>query len=43
MNGIVVGIDGSPASQQALNWALGTASRRRIGVRIVHAAELWRA
>jgi nucleotide-binding universal stress UspA family protein len=42
-NGIVVGIDGSPASQQALNWALGTASRRRIGVRIVHAAELWRA
>jgi nucleotide-binding universal stress UspA family protein len=43
MNGIVVGIDGSPASQQALNWALGIASRRRIGVRIVHAAELWRA
>jgi nucleotide-binding universal stress UspA family protein len=42
-NGIVVGIDGSPASQQALNWALGAASRRRMDVRIVHAAELWRA
>lgn len=38
-NHVVVGIDGSPASQTALLWALDHASRRHLPVRIIHAFE----
>lgn len=38
-NSIVVGIDGSPASQSALLWGLDVASRRHLPLRIVHAFE----
>jgi nucleotide-binding universal stress UspA family protein len=34
---IVVGIDGSPASRAALDWALAEAKRRRVPVLVVHA------
>ncbi|MFC4114108.1 universal stress protein [Nonomuraea zeae] len=40
---IVVGIDGSPASYAALDWAADDAARRRLGVRIVHVRGPWTA
>jgi len=36
---IVVGFDDSPASRQALVWALRTAERRHAEVLLVHASE----
>lgn len=42
MNGspIVVGVDGSPESYEALYWAAGEAAARGCGLRLVHAAYL---
>lgn len=40
-NPIVVGIDGSAASDAALTWAVRAAGRRGRPVRLVHAQELW--
>jgi nucleotide-binding universal stress UspA family protein len=37
---IVVGIDGSRASNRALRWALDEAERHAVGVKVVHAYEL---
>ena len=37
MGTIVVGIDGSEASDAALRWAMGEARMRRAGLRVVHA------
>ncbi|RDI34331.1 universal stress protein [Lentzea flaviverrucosa] len=34
---IVVGVDGSPASEQALRWAMGEASLRNCPLHVVHA------
>jgi nucleotide-binding universal stress UspA family protein len=36
---IVVGIDGSPSSYAALNWAVPEANRRHLPLRLVHAVE----
>lgn len=38
--GVVVGIDGSPASDLALDWAIGEASCRRLPLHLVHARGL---
>jgi nucleotide-binding universal stress UspA family protein len=39
VGGIVVGVDGSPASQQALHWAIGEAEMRRAPVQVVYVYE----
>lgn len=39
MSVIVVGVDGSPSSAQALHWALAEARLRGAAVRVVHAWE----
>jgi nucleotide-binding universal stress UspA family protein len=40
MQGIVVGVDGSPASDAALRWALDEARLRKMPVHAVHAFEV---
>jgi len=37
---VVVGVDGSAGSDQAVRWTVGLAARRRLPVRIVHALRL---
>jgi nucleotide-binding universal stress UspA family protein len=37
---VVVGVDGSAGSDQAVRWTVGLATRRRLPVRIVHALRL---
>ena len=36
---IVVGVDGSPAANAALDWAVAEAGRRRLTLRLVHVVE----
>ncbi|MFF5213084.1 universal stress protein, partial [Streptosporangium sp. NPDC000396] len=38
---IVVGADGSPSSQAAVEWAVDDAVRRGCALRIVHVSEMW--
>ncbi|MBB2910818.1 nucleotide-binding universal stress UspA family protein [Streptosporangium becharense] len=38
---VVVGVDGSPSSQRAVEWAADDAARRGCALRIVHACEPW--